>query len=183
MLNRKNFNVSFLGLMINYNYTPKYQKETIDLYYQQLSNVYNLTDVDLNKAINYLLANSSTIFGKFPKVEDFLIGAGKSPNQLAEKAWNLLINKYIPIKGRYNSFSIGQSRRHLALYETIDFFGGWHKFSSLSSIELNQIEKKFKEKFKELYCNGNFKKENYFKGIIEIKEKFNNLPKIINYNN
>ena len=183
MINREIFNTEIFALTINFNHKFDRPNETIDFYYNQLSNVYNLSDEDFSKSVNYLIGNSSMIYAKFPKVEDFLKGCGKAPEQLAEKAWTLMTVKWIPRYGRYSSLDVGSERRHMALYETVDVLGGWSNICEKSSLELGKLEKKFKDKFKEIYTTGNFKRENHLIGITEKRKQEFQMIKLSNGKN
>jgi len=176
------FSSEFLALIINYNHQFKDPEQAMNLYYNQLFNVYNLSDKDFENSINYLMCNSSSIYGKFPKVEDFLGACGKSPLKLADKAWNFIL-KLIPKYGRYNSLNIGLERRHMALYEAVDFCGGWFNICQKSSLDFEKMEFKFKEKFKEAYSTGNFKRKNHLIGTEEASKKEFRLININKSNN
>ena len=155
---------------MNFNFKPDNMTDHLKLYYKFLSTENDFDNSVFLKSASHFMINGKDNFKRFPDTNDFLLSVSRAPHQLADKAWQLMTLKWIPIHGRYKSINIGSERRHMALYETIDFFGGWYVICEKSSIDLDKLERKFKH---ENHLIGIEEKRNHEFKMVEIGKSDN----------
>lgn len=166
MIKNKNaFVHGITGLMVNFNFQPKGDegvKNFVENLYKILSETFDLTDEQFQKAVKSFLFNGIE-YKKFPTASDFLDSIGASPSKLAIKGW-VYMKKIVQCHGRYKSVCFGTERKHLALHATIEDLGGWVDMCTRTYIEMEKLEEKFKSTFVDIYTTRQLKKETFLIG-------------------